>query len=54
MEIKDCHYNSENANKPIYKWNFKNWDWLDWICTVIGGLIGQILQYIVITILGIV
>ena len=21
-----------------------NWDWLDWIATLIGGLVGQVLQ----------
>lgn len=44
MEVKDCHYDPINAGKPIYKWNFRRWDWLDWDCTVLGGLIGQALQ----------
>ena len=52
MEIKDCHYDKDNSNKPIYKWKWDNFDWLDWSCTVAGGLVGQIIQ--VITILGIV
>ena len=43
MEVKDCHYDPENAGKPIYKWTFRNWDWLDWIATAIGGLIGQLI-----------
>ena len=51
MEVKDCHYDPENANKPIYKWSFKHWDWLDWLCTVIGGAIGQALQYLLYTII---
>lgn len=24
------------------------WDWLDWIATILGGLIGQIIQVIVV------
>lgn len=31
MEFKDKQYGGK-------------WDWLDWIATMIGGLIGQILQ----------
>jgi len=48
MEVKDCHYDQDNANKPIYKWSFKNWDWLDWLCTFLGGLVGQALQILII------
>ena len=44
MEVKDCQYDPDNADKPIYKWDWKNWDWLDWGCTVAGGLIGQAIQ----------
>lgn len=46
MEIKDCHYDKNNANLPIYKWNFRNWDWLDWTSTLLGGLVGQVLAII--------
>lgn len=35
MEFKDKQY----GNK---------WDWLDWIATIIGGIIGQVLQLIII------
>lgn len=35
MEFKDKQY----GNK---------WDWLDWIATILGGLIGQILQVLII------
>ena len=31
MEFKDKQYGGK-------------WDWLDWVATIIGGLIGQILQ----------
>lgn len=38
MEFKDRQY----GNK---------WDWLDWIATIVGGLIGQILQILIIILL---
>lgn len=44
MEVKDCHYDKDNAGKPIYKWSWKNFDWLDWTATFLGGLVGQALQ----------
>jgi hypothetical protein len=44
MEFKDCHHDPENANKPVLKWSYKNWDWLDWTATMLGGLIGQLVQ----------
>ena len=34
MEFKDDQY----GNK---------WDWLDWIATILGGIVGQILQILV-------
>ena len=34
MEFKDVQYSG--------KWC--NWDWLDWGCTMVGGLIGQVIQ----------
>lgn len=35
MEFKDKQYDNK-------------WDWLDWIATILGGLIGQILQVLII------
>ena len=35
MEYKDYTY----GNK---------WDWIDWIYTILGGLIGQLLQFLII------
>ena len=51
MEFKDCHYDKDNEGKPIWKWSWKNWDWLDWSCTLFGGMVGQILQVCLILIL---
>lgn len=38
MEFKDKQY----GNK---------WDWTDWLCTMIGGAVGQLLQVVIILIL---
>lgn len=35
MEFKDRMYN-------------RHWDWLDWLATVLGGLVGQIIQLLII------
>ena len=35
MEFKDKQYGNQ-------------WDWLDWIATILGGLIGQLIQIIII------
>jgi len=48
MEFKDCHHDPENAGKPIWRWSWKNWDWLDWLATFLGGLVGQAIQLFVI------
>lgn len=42
MEFKDVHH--ANGNKPMKTWSWKAWDWLDWIATMLGGLVGQALQ----------
>lgn len=34
LEFKDVQYSGSKAS----------WDWLDWTATMLGGLIGQILQ----------
>lgn len=46
MEFKDCHYS--NGDKPFKEWNWNSWDWLDFSATMIGGLIGQVIQIIII------
>lgn len=38
MEYKDVQYSG--------KWS--SWDWLDFGCTVVGGLLGQVIQAIII------
>lgn len=44
MEGKDCQYDSCNKDTPLYKWSFNKWDWLDFLATVLGGLVGQAIQ----------
>jgi len=39
MEFKDVHWS--NGDKPIKQLDWKNWDWIDWICTIAGGVIGN-------------
>ena len=48
LEVKDCQSDPNNFNKPIYKWSWKNFDIYDWLWTFYGGLIGQILQILLI------
>lgn len=44
MEFKDCHYDGANLGKPVWKWTFRHWDWLDWGCTVAGGVLGDLIK----------
>lgn len=39
MEFKDVHHC--NGDKPIKEWKWDSWDWIDWSCTVVGGIIGN-------------
>ena len=48
MEFKDCHHSYGNANKPLREWNWSAWDWLDCAAGLLGGLIGQGIQLMVI------
>ena len=51
MEGKDCQYDKDNAGKKPWNWDFKCWDWLDWTATMIGGVIGQAFQILLIYLL---
>ena len=46
MEFKDCHY--ANGDKSLRDWDWSNWDWLDFAATILGGLVGQIIQIAII------
>lgn len=33
-------------------WKYGNsWDWLDWLATILGGLVGQLLQILIILVI---
>jgi hypothetical protein len=49
LEFKDVHY--ANGNTPIKNWNWSSWDWIDFICTIAGGCIGQIILLLIIWII---
>ena len=51
MEFKDVAYDKANSGKSILNWSWKHWDWLDWVATIIGGVIGQALQAILVILL---
>ena len=44
MEFKDCHFN--NGNKPLKDWDWSYFNWLDFLATILGGVVGQLLQLI--------
>jgi hypothetical protein len=46
MEFKDVHH--ANGNKPIREWSWMAWDWLDWLATMLGGLVGQAIQLFIV------
>ena len=46
MEFKDCQY--ANQNISLFRWNWRNWDWFDFIFTLLGGIFGQVIQLIII------
>lgn len=48
MEFKDVAYDKNNSKKSIFDWSWSHWDWLDWTATMIGGLIGQAAQVLLI------
>ena len=41
IEGKDCQSDELNQGIPPYSWNWRRWDWLDFLATVLGGVIGQ-------------
>lgn len=48
MEFKDVAYDKANSGSSILDWSWGHWDWLDWTATMLGGLIGQAFQVLVI------
>lgn len=48
MEFKDCHHSYGNAGKPLREWDWSAWDWLDCAAGLLGGIIGQDIQLMII------
>ena len=50
LEFKDCQYDRWNAQYGVkrWKWRWKSWDWVDFFCTVAGGLLGGVLRWLAI------
>lgn len=50
LEFKDCQYDKWNAQcgVKVWKWRWKSWDWVDFACTVAGGLLGSLIRWWVI------
>ena len=46
MEFKDCHY--ANGDTSILEWDWSNFDCLDFLATILGGVVGQLLQILLI------
>ena len=39
---------SANYDIPILKWDWSTFDWLDFLATILGGVVGQLLQILLI------
>ena len=50
LEFKDCQYDKHNAQYgvKIWKWRWKSWDWVDFFCTIAGGLVSSVLRWLAI------
>lgn len=50
LEFKDCQYDRYNSQfgAKIWKWRWRNFDWVDFICTIAGGLVGSVLRWLAI------
>ena len=44
MEFKDCHHSFGNDSKPLLHWRWSAWDWVDFLLTLLGGILGSLLR----------
>lgn len=49
MEVKDVQLG--NYGKDIKEWDWKYWDWLDFLATILGGFVGQIILSLILVII---
>ncbi len=47
MEFKDVHH-ANGDSKPMREWDWSAWDWLDCAAGLLGALIGQDIQILII------
>ena len=47
MEIKDVHQANRDV-RLIREWDWSAWDWLDCVAGLIGGVVGQVVQCLVV------
>lgn len=47
MEFKDVHHTNGDS-RPIKEWDWSAWDWLDVAAGLLGGVIGQDVQLLII------
>lgn len=47
LEFKDLQYHNPGL-KPWEYTNWKPWDWLDFLATILGSIVGQGLQILII------
>lgn len=51
MEFKDCQHDRVNSGKPIHRWNWRCWDWLDCLAGAIGCILATAIHAVIILII---
>ena len=54
LEFKDCQHDGYNARRGVQEWRWKAWDWWDFGCTVVGGVIGFVGRIGIFSLFGII
>ena len=42
-DVQGDRYNAQYGTR-FWKWRWKSWDWIDFACTVAGGLLGGLVR----------
>lgn len=49
MEFKDCQHDYINRYSIDFsRWDWRAWDWWDFAVTVVGGVIGSVVRWLVV------